>query len=531
MASKINLYLKDNKWLWVVMISIATVFALYSYFTPIAFDDLMFRNIYLEYNDGSSEFSFKALYDTACNIREYDNGRLSNILCAIAVIMVPKWLFAILTGIGFSAMYYIMLKIARIERADFTKVLVITWGASLFLLPFRNHIIICDYILNYLYPSLCILGFILILNRVEKRVLNFVPFVLSCLLSFIAAWFHEGFCVPVCFGLAVFAVYKRFGLTWQWWILCILFGLSAVFVTFAPGTFLRVGKEVNGHDLVEKIKILIFVLPAASLLFAFFIFSVINKRLRFKFKTFWTHQSNMVLVTATFVGALMIVMINSDSRAGWPSELYAMVIWLGLLSYTGMKFGRKWAIVCFAVFIGLLFFFSNLINWQRKYFIENERIATGMMESTTGTYFYDILEPYESRLSTLFLATRDIWVNCYQFKVFSDYKGYNGKEYSVVPKALEDMTLSKATQLDEDGKIFLYKNHLIGPDTVFSDGAPGWFSDEAEIKFTTQNGDIYDNHICMRLRFTGSDNNKYTYIYPIKPIQGEIAKAEYLKLN
>ena len=200
----------QNISLWTVLISFAVLFGVLSYFVPYAYDDIVFYQLYYDYSNGENVFSLKALYHYAQEIRAYDNGRLSNILCGPAIIFIPKWLFAIFTGVGFAIMYWLMSVMAGIRRNRLTNFILLSGAASFFLLPMRDHIFVCDYILNYLWPTIFILWFIRLLCRAQTGNLSATGFLGALFVTVCAAWFHEGFSVPVCIGLAGLCVIRKF---------------------------------------------------------------------------------------------------------------------------------------------------------------------------------------------------------------------------------------------------------------------------------------------------------------------------------
>ena len=506
-----------------VLLTVAIIFTLYAYFTPYALDDYMFRNRYIYYNNGETTFSFKALIDFANEVRVNDNGRLANILCGLIVTSFPHWLFSVLSGIGFAYLYWLIITLSKINNRQKAPVLVLAVAASIVLLPFRNHIIVCDYLLNYLYPSIFILSFILILKRVEDKALTWLPFIGALLLGACAGWFHEGFSVPVCVGLGVYAIYKRFHLSPQWWILVIIFGLISLWTALAPGIWQRVSRELNGHDSIEKIKDVVFVLPVVFIAVIWVLITFLKKTLKLITAKIFKRQEIIVAFTAACVNAIMVLCLASDSRAGWPGELFSFIVLLAYVPY--LKFiraGRLLYISSIIVYLLLCVFFVNVLIWQKRFYDESKKIEAMLYESESGTIFYDIMNPRSTRLSTLFLVTRDLWVQSFHFFTMSDDIRVKNKQFVVVPKALENFNLSKAKKIEGSADLWTYNGYIVGKEAQYKNKDLGWFGDECSYDIITEDGALLKNQICFRTSFSLPDGKRYMYVYPYVPIYGQI---------
>lgn len=175
-------------------------------------------------------------------------------------------------------MFYFMLKLSGIKRDCYGVAMLIFWICSLILLPWRNSIMVNDYLLNYLFSSLFILGFLLLLSRAYDHRLGAVSMAGGLVVAIAAGWFHEGFSVPLCGAIGLFAISRKFRMPWQWWVLTVAFGLSTLFVLLAPGILGRADREFNVYTLSDRIKVSFTVLPAlVSVIGVFVVFLVIPK--------------------------------------------------------------------------------------------------------------------------------------------------------------------------------------------------------------------------------------------------------------
>lgn len=506
------------------LLSIAVVFFLYSYFTPLAFDDLMFKFRYLDHSRGSHSFSWSAISAYAEEIRNFDNGRLSNILCAPVVLMLPHWLFSLVTGLCFALLYWLMLYVADIPRRAWSVGAVFVWAASLILLPFRNHIILCDYLLNYLYSSIFILWFVIILSKTAHKNISPIRFIGALLIAVIAAWFHEGFSAPVCIAFACYTVRRNFRLPWQWWLLCIVFGLVALQTSFAPGVMARANREFLGHSLFEIAKIIIFVLPAVLLMIGVFVAALFNSRIRAITKKILDNPLLFILAVASIAASTIILVLDSDPRSGWPAELFAMIVLIAFIPRSNWALTRSIRICAATLYLLMIIFFANVIRWQHKFMIQNNEILSLLEKSENGTIFYDIINPRSTRFSTLFLITREQWVESFHYNCLSQDVTLK-KEYAVVPAALKNFKPEFAEPIAGSAGLWNYKGFLVGKDGDYGPKDEDWYSDCGSYDFTTADGRRYHNQICLKLRFRLPDGKAYMYVYPYIPVDGTIIEA------
>lgn len=501
--------------LYMVMASIAVLYFFYSYFTPYCIDDIMFMGLYKDYNGGDSGFSFKALADFAAEVRANDNGRLSNILSPIATLMVPRGLFAVVSALGVAFMYYLMARMARISPSGRGVAVLILWLSSLVFLPWRNSIIVNDYLLNYLYPSLGVLAFILLLQKSAKEKLDPFLYLCSIVIALAGGWFHEGFSAPVCFGLAAVAVQKRFQLPVQWWVQAIVFGLAAVWAATAPGIFQRMEVEAARRSLFDQVKFVVTCLPAFSLFIFIVCCTALNPRLRKITFSLFRSQFFLILFVAAMVGAMIVLSIDSEPRSSWPIELFSMIgvaayfprlKWRPSRALSTLGFGTLWI-------VGVLFF-CNVIRWQYRLWNQHVEIEQKLAESKTGTLFYDIIDPRSIRKETLFLPLRNTWVSSFQYNVINDTVTDKNKYYSVVPSVLESYSDSAATTIEGSARLKLYNGVLVGPDEGYVFAYRDRYADEYPYDFTLADGTKLRGVEAFRNRFKTADGEYRMYIYP-----------------
>jgi len=517
---------------WTVLLTIAVIYGVFSYLTPYIFDDIVFRNCYLKHNGGSGAFSLQALVDFAREVRAYDNGRLANILSPVATMMVPRWLFAAMVGAGVATMFSLMARIAGVPFGRRPYAVLLLWVSSLVLLPWRNSIMVNDYLLNYLGSSLAVLTFLCFVSEAADGSLRGWRMACAVAVAVVAGWFHEGFSVPLCGGMAVFAFSKKLRLPCAWWVLAVVFGLASLFVVFAPGTMARAGREFNGQDIAGKIKIACTVLPALLLMAGVVFAAVIIPGMRSALKSLFARPALFILFFASLFAGVIVMVVHSDPRAGWPAELYAMIVMLSFLScfHVGKRWRRPVMALSGVLYVAVCVFFVNVLSWQARFAAQQSEIERMFEASPTGTVFYDIIDPRTVRKQTLFLPTRSQWVTPFQYNAINDPDVLSDKYYSVVPSCLARYSADNARQLDGNGGLTEFEGVLVGEDGDYIAVEEGRYSDESVYDFTCESGDVYRQVVCFRLRFMDKDGVYRMYVWPSSVrIPGRIIRADFIQ--
>lgn len=488
-------------------------------------DDLVFRNFYLSLNGGSEDFSFSSWLEYYTGVRHYDNGRLANFLSPIATTFIPRWMFASLTGAAVAAMLLLMNRIAEVELRRRGRAALAVWASSLVLLPWRNMIMVNDYLLNYVYSTVAVLLFLLILCRVADENRGMAVMAVGVVLALIAGWFHEGFSVPLCAGLGVYALCRRLKMTWQWWTMVVVFGLATFWVFFSPGTLSRAEAEVGFRSWSVFAKVFATSLPAVVLFSALLIVMCFKERGRAIIKSLWSKQNFVVLTVAAYAAAAITFFVKPNPRAAWPAEIFAMSAMLCFLPYLNLRLGRRFiSAACWALYFCLCLFFINVLRWQVRFDRQNAEVNRLMERSASGTIFYDIIDPRSMRAETLYLPTRNEWLLSFQYNILNDEDLHHGKTYAVVPKVLSDFSADAAIQIAGNGGLMDYKGILLAPT---SDGVER-SSDDVAYNFEMADGRELEDVICVRISFIDKDGFKRLYIYPVtQELNGGVVRADF----
>lgn len=513
-----------------LLIIVAAIYAVFSFYVPYMYDDLSFINTYKSHDSGNSGFSLQALIDFSKEVRANDNGRLANVLSPVATLFTPKWLFAVITGLVVSLSFGLIIHIAGIKKKNRAPAFVILWISSLVFLPWRNAIMVNDYLLNYVYSSLAILLFIYLFSVTTRKVLSLFWLFISMLVAIIAGWFHEGFSVPLACSVALFLLGGKLKFSRQTWILAIFFFLSSVWVVTSPGIISRAGNVVNGRSLTESVTFFVSCMPAFLILCGFFFTSWFLPSLREYTRKLMQKPEFFLSVFASFFSMIVILVVKADSRASWPVELYSLI---AIFSYFPFffpgGFNKNMNIAAGVLAIIGVLFFINVIRFQRLLYIQDKEIISLMESSKTGTIFYDLTDPNKKRLETFFLPVSNQWVTSFQYIAlnsrYDDKSDKNVKYYAVVPAALKDYRPSKSLSMKGNAGISSFNNILVAPASEFSYRDDNQYADEYNYDVITEDGRLHPSEIFFRLRFNSPDGNYYVYVRPLKRFDSKIIEV------
>lgn len=192
---------------------ITVIMTLAAYWTPYALDNHLFEaGLLRRCPDG---FTWSGYADYINAIRQVDNWRLPNILAPVVSLYVPKWLFALLTGLMTATNVYAAASFSTgtadrsnghlpQTQATFT---VLVFAAMLVFLPWGNNILTGDYALNYIWGSFIAMAMFLSARAgIDRRRGSLLPALLGCLLGI---W-HEGIAMAAVGGVVIMALTLRF---------------------------------------------------------------------------------------------------------------------------------------------------------------------------------------------------------------------------------------------------------------------------------------------------------------------------------
>lgn len=137
---------------------ITVLYALMFFVTPYQLDDFVFLD-YAAKSDSLATY-LSALYNT-------ENWRLANIILPLVIDGLSKWSVALLFGASFAGSVTISAYLLRkyVRKLPIEVYMALIWAFWALLLPWRAHLFVWAYTINYV-PGMC-LALVVLLNMVK----------------------------------------------------------------------------------------------------------------------------------------------------------------------------------------------------------------------------------------------------------------------------------------------------------------------------------------------------------------------------
>lgn len=506
-----------------ILILIAVLYALMSYWTPTALDDWSFMAEWRDVN-GDSSLSATALFDFWKDIRLYDNGRLSNTFVPVALLYSPwKELFPIFTGIlvalivAFATYFSFGFfgsndpKAVRSEGQLWFSPLKVTalWAAILYMLPWRNRIFVTDYSLNYIWAAAVSMLFMAVVTACEKRGWSIWRFVFCLVLAFFAGGWHEGFAVATLAGFMLFTIVRWGNFSAQWYIIGVFYAAVTAAFCICPGLLDRSSREFGEADLgFSLFKICIDFLPVTMLCGGLIIMALVPAMRKYVSKT-WQNPWFVIGSGITIAGiALSLLFTHQPRSAFWP-DLMAVVMIFILTRPLWNKLAESSANLYLSI-LGLVVCLVPMVYslvWQKTLSDESEIILGKMENSESGTVFHDVISKSEIPAHTLRITSQGVWTTEFHYEALSNY--FQKPYIAVIPTELEGIGLSelkegKFEQINFD----IGKAYKVGEAIVLPFALP---RQTLSIEVTLQDG-AHTDAIAFLLPFMSNSGDAMTYV-------------------
>lgn len=432
---------------------IAAFFALMTFWSPLAFDDYVFMNVYNEVNGGSDSFSLRALYDFAMEIRKADNCRLANIMDPVFTLMSPcKEIFPWLNGLLCAAIIWMIIKIARIERYRSAAAAVI-WAAVVVCLPWRNSMFVTDYALNYVFPAFLTLLLIFQVCRATTEGWTAGRTALIVLLALPTGAWHEGFFAATIAGFGFYALLRKFHMPWQWWVAMAVYAAIALVFALSPGILTRAVREIVVEPRELPLWEIMFDLaPCTFMVAAYPAIAITAKGRRFLSHLFRS-QAFVVFTIAAVAGVVLSVIVTHRPRTVfWPNLCCIVSMTIAAaeyVKYAAVAGRSKLAKAFFAMALASVLFCLGhgalSLKWQNIFYLENRAIM-GQVEAGVNDVYHDRMHRFSPRAASLCFPVSNIWIPFH-------YRGLcerMGRHIAVVPTALREVRTLPADTLDGD---------------------------------------------------------------------------------
>lgn len=499
---------RADKWLYAGVLSvIALVFALLEVWMPMLLDDMAFVDLYRFYNKGSDEFSFKALAGYFMDMRQYDNSRIANLLSPFSTIIRPWcYLFPFITGLLTALVVDMIRRLVDNIKVTYWVQGVLIWTMMILFLPWRNCILVYDYMLNYMYSAAVTLLFVWLLCVKLKDSRSGWIVVLTAISAFFAGGWHEGFALPVLVALFVEYIISRCRKPWRWYIPVTVYVLASALFALSPGILSRFSREVTEDLPWSMFKTSVDLSLVAVLLINILIFTIVPE-LRRLIKEVLRERRHLFLIfsIASVVGGVISLKVHHTPRTSFWPEMCAIVSLMLLFAplFKRNRVLKFMPAVTAVLFAGCVAFSLHVLEWQYRYKKESDFLMDNLEKSKTGTVFHDIIMPEELPITTLYMNPKSCWVTGFHYYCLDRLFGSWG--HIVVPESLRH-PYSDARQISDSADIFatgdaLWTRYM--PDINIS--GEGFF------RIRTKDGKVMDAQGLIH-PFVSADGDTLTYI-------------------
>ncbi len=524
-----------------VLGSIFVVYLLFSCFVPYIGDDYAFILDWMNANDGDRAFSFNGWLNAVEYLRATDNSRLDNIVYIAMRLAFPKSVLAVFVAFTATLMLWMMTVLLRPEKSVTLSVLIALWTWVVFTFPWRGDIMGTNYAYNIFLPSFLTLCFLILSFGVSYKRFSAPGLAAACLVALSAGWIHEGYSIPVCCGLGVLCLVRRFRLPWQWWVLAMVYVAGAIYTVSAPGLWMRFldsSGETGGYVNIKTFFSMIIPVVSVAVLIAV-MFSCGSGR-RYLAELFV--DDIFLVVFVSFAVSFLIVIVTKtfdNARALWICDIFSTIVVFKALAPLFVALSKRLLSVfsIFALTLTLIFYI-NVLRVQKIYHDEEMLIRDGFRESVYGTVYrdYDISIPK----ITLLHPINDYWRDIHHNIMYDKIEGEPGKICSVVPAVLSNLTSdmvdyingnpdikAPVTDMDwprrvsDDENIFEYGGAILMPDHVLK--IKYWYSDIEKkavarlsiLKYECSDGRVFDFMPSVKMRFITLSGQPLIHIAPL----------------
>lgn len=369
----------------IYLILVAILFTAIYFFVPPQHDDLWYMQPYFGYLRGETPFSLKDGMPGLLWHYEYDNARLANMSTPLTLVLLPRWIFNMLSGIMVWAMLRFSVLMSdypgREKVPASSGILLIS--TLVLLLPWYNFILTADFTLNYVWTGAGFTFTMYMIMRPEIfRDIAWPWKVMICVFILLAGAMHEGASTIVCIGSGLIIVFAR-GNRQYTAIRLLLLGLFAIgtaYVCLAPAILNKLAHETTdtpGISLMAAIRA-----SALPIMFCSCIVAValVGKWRRKVNRHRWT-MTGIYMTMALVMEWLLLYSGLGGDRVMWFGDLAAGIGIFTLLNPLCRTYGWKLATGIYVVLT-----ITNLgftLYYQAKLMSEFRKVTTLMSKSRT----------------------------------------------------------------------------------------------------------------------------------------------------
>lgn len=448
----------EAKWqptaaLAVVMACFTTLFAL----TPVCLDDLA----YLDYwrraceGAGSEVFSIKAVAGLVDIVRFEENGRPGNVVCPLWLIWVPAWMRHLLLGAMTTGVVWGMAALASGRRPGW-KLIVATWVAATFLLPWRARMFVTDYALNYIPATLLMIGWLWCFCYSRGRRCGKAGAVLMVVLGVATGMQHEGLCAVMTAAVGLYGVICRFRFEGRQWCLIAGFAAGMVMLLSGAGIWLKLGASTADYSLKSV------VLGATAIVALAGVVAVCVAVPSLRSRVAGLQKNSVVAIGCLMALAGIAVDLKmgfSGARTTWFPQV-ASVIVIVMIARRIVTDQRWRQIVAGVGGLVTTAFYVCVIYWQWGYYEKYTDIDRALSQSASGTVYSDL----DKRCPRLLLQIPLFSVWSEPTHIVAANLLYRDKLVAAVPTALRGFDRSRMKSVEGTAGAMDYEGVLLLPD-------------------------------------------------------------------
>lgn len=197
----------EKKGMWMFIIVVFIVFSALNWLTPMVRDEYVYQFFIIK-GCGDISHPIHTFWEVILSQIDhflYHHGRIwveiiyQSILC-----LAGKWLYNVLNPFFFCVYLFLVVKYA-LGRVSLSSMVVTVSLVFIFMAIFQEFFLWMSGSVNYLWSSVLVLWFLLILEHHEDKTLNRYSWPLL-LLGVLAGWTHEGITIPLSVGMLAAAI-------------------------------------------------------------------------------------------------------------------------------------------------------------------------------------------------------------------------------------------------------------------------------------------------------------------------------------
>lgn len=202
MRTTVRKYFTENKSMWMFVIVVFIVFSVLNWLTPMVRDEYVYQFFIIK-GCGDITHPIHTFWEVILAQIDhffYHYGRIwAEIIYQSILCLAGKWLFNVLNPFLFCIYLFLIIKYA-LGRVSLSSMVVTVSLVFIFMAVFQDFFLWMAGAVNYLWTSVLVLWFLLVLRRHKDKSISRSSWPLL-LLGVMAGWTHEGITIPLSVGL------------------------------------------------------------------------------------------------------------------------------------------------------------------------------------------------------------------------------------------------------------------------------------------------------------------------------------------